>query len=208
MTLRFSNWLTVLALAALVASSAWWVRAKLHAWTHDRVTSELRTRLGALPERQAARLVRHLAESDAEWLAVLVASTTDSRASVASAAMSSLEQLVERWSALASTDNSPRIAALARLLAEHAPRLPAERIARAQSLAQRLLDWPVDSRRFDAAQLIADCEIVLRLIPAEEAELRVAIVPPRTPAAPAVERDEPEAPQLLSSPGGIRISDD
>ena len=185
MTSRFSNWATVLALGALVASSAWWVRAKLHAWTHDRVSSQLRTQLGALPERQAARLVRQLAESDAEWFAVLVPATTDSRAGVASVALSSLEQLVERWSALASTDSSPQVATLA-----------------------RLLDWPVDSRRLDAALLIADCEIVLRLVPAEEAEVRVAAVPPLTPDAPAVERDEPEAPQLLSSPGGIRISDD
>ena len=140
-------------------------------------------------------LVRHLAESDAEWLAVLVPAATDSRASVASAAMTSLEQLVERWSALTVAESAPHVAALARLLAEHAPRLPPERIARAQSLAQRLLDWPVDSRQLDAAQLISDCEIVLRLIPVEEAELRVTAVPPLTPDPSTVAREESEAPR-------------
>jgi hypothetical protein len=188
MTSRITNWLTVLALAALVASSGWWARAKLHAWTHDRVASELRTRLGSLPERRAAGLVRQLTESDAEWLDVLVSATTDSRASVAAAAMTSLEQLIEGWSAPGSTDSTPNVAALARLLAEHAPRLPPERVARAQSLAQRLLDWPVDSRRLDAAQLISDCEIVLRLIPAEEAGVRVAAVERGAGVPPAMRK--------------------
>jgi len=170
MTSRFRYWLTVLALAAVVATSASWVRTRLHSWSHDRALDELTARLAALPDRQAVRLVRRLASADDEWLAVLVPAMADARPALATAAASSIEQLVDRWSSLPTAESRPRVEMLAALLARHASRLPAERVARAQSLAQRLIDWPANGHSARAAQLIADCEVVLRLVPADSAE--------------------------------------
>jgi hypothetical protein len=174
MTARLSKALTVLALGAMVATTAWWFRTRLRAWTHDRVAGHISARLTSLPERKAARLVRQLAAADDEWLAVLVPAMTDERPAVASAAASTIEQLVAHWSQLPAAESWPRIEQLAALLAQHSPQLPAERISRAQSLAQRLMDWPPGGRPAHAAEFIANCEVVLRLMPAESGEFRVA----------------------------------
>jgi hypothetical protein len=115
-------------------------------------------------------------------------------------------------------------------LAQEAPQLPAERRHLAHALARRLIEWPVDGRRVDAAQLIADCESVLmlpRLEPREAAkddepaEIRVAATPaaqeqpPQTPSLQAPRQEQlPEAkgagpvePQPFTAAGPMRISD-
>lgn len=178
MIARLAKALTVLALAAVIATIAWRVRTRLHAWTHDQIAGQISGRLAPLPERRAVRLVRQLAAADDEWLAVLVPAMADARPAVASAATSEVEQLVERWSRLPPVDSWPRVERLAVLLAQHGAQLPAERVSRAQSLAQRLLDWPAGGRRAQAAEFIAICEIVLRLTPAESDDIRVATTQP------------------------------
>jgi hypothetical protein len=174
MTARLSKALTVLALVTLVAATAWSVRTRLHLWTHDRLAERISAHLASLPQRKAVRLLRQLATADDEWLAVLVPALADECPEVAATAANVIDQLVEHWSQRPPAESWPRIEKLAALLAQHASKLPVERINRAQSLAQRLIDWPTGGRSARAAEFIANCEVVLRLTPAEPGDIRVA----------------------------------
>jgi hypothetical protein len=177
MTARLSKALTVLTLATLVAATTWCVRARLHAWTHDRMAERISAHLASLPQQKAARLLRQLATADDEWLAVLVPALADERPVVAATAANAIDQLVEHWSQRLPAESWPRIEKLAALLAQRAPQLSAERICRAQSLAQRLLDWPAGGRPARALEFITNCEVVLRLTPAEQDNVRLASLP-------------------------------
>jgi hypothetical protein len=169
-----SRWLLVLAMAVFVGAGAWLASALLEAGVHSRLTHKLQQRVASLPDQQAIRLVRHLALEDGQWLDVLVAASADDRPAVAAAAERALRELVDRWAELAPEESSPRAAELASLLAEQAPPLPTERRQLAHSLAERLIDWPVDAQRVDVAKLIADCHSVLLLPWGELIDIRLA----------------------------------
>jgi hypothetical protein len=231
------SWLLVLAMAGVVASTAWLARGWMLAATHQRLEQQYQQRIATLPEGQAARLVRELARRDRAWIGVILAASADDRDAVAAAAESELRDLVERWSALPAAESSSHVAELASLLAGHAPRLPAERRHLAQALAERLIVWPIDGRQVDVARLIAECQAVLLLPRTEPADIRVAttaVSPPIDAASPvaqplslptsraAASPDEVIAPVVaptmiyspdseprrLIAPQGIRISDD
>jgi hypothetical protein len=171
------RWLLVLATVAVIGVAFSLARAWLLADVRDRLTQKYQQRIASLSERQAALLVRHLAKSDGDWLDVLVAASADDRPIVAAAAETELRELVNRW-AQRPEESSTDVADLARLLAQQAQELPPQRRHLAHSLAQRLLDWPVDGQLVDAAQLIADCQAVLLLPRVEPAEIRLAAAPP------------------------------
>src|SRR6266850_7660855 len=183
-----AGWLLVLAMAAVILGGASLARAWLLAGVRDRLAQKYQQRLASLSERQAALFVRRLAHSEGEWLDVLVAASADERPAVAAAAEVELCEMVDRWAELAE-ESSSYVADLARLLAQQAPGLPPQRRHLAHSLAQRLLDWPIDGRLVDAAELIADCQSVLLLPRAEPAEIRVAAA-----AAPPSIQSQPEPP--------------
>jgi hypothetical protein len=165
--------------------------------------------IAARPEDDAAQLVRALDEDDPEWLNVFVSAFADERPEVAAAGQARLVDLVESWESLPPQHISARVSAVAGYLAACAPRLQPERLAVAQSLAHRLLAWPVDSRQVDAARLIANCEAILDLPQRETTEVEVAAAPLNAPAevvedAAGSPSDEP---QRLARPPAIRISD-
>jgi hypothetical protein len=89
---------------------------------------------------------------------------------------------------------------MARLLAQHAPRMAPPERELAQSLAQRLLDWPIDSRQIDLAQFIADCDAVLRLPSSAPEELQLAAAP----APQARDAEVPAQPPEISQPQPVQ----
>jgi hypothetical protein len=154
----------------------------------------------------------------------------DQRPAVAVAGQTALVDVLERWQRQSLAGNSSRVAVLARLLADQAPRLPPERVAVAQGLAHKLLAWPIDGRLADSARLIADCETILALALPELEDIRLAAMPvsvqvaeeqnTATVPAPAAEiapaetaplieatRELPGEPRRLASPKAMRISD-
>jgi hypothetical protein len=220
----------VLAAMALAAASAWFGRPPLQAWTRARLAQRLLDDIAAEPEAQAARLVRELDQDEPEWLIVFVAAFADRRPAVATAGQTALVEALERWRRETPAGNASRVAAFARLLADQAAQLPAERVATARGLAHTLLAWPIDGRRTDAARLIADCEKILSLAQPELADIRVAAMPPDipeepeqpaasvpepaveiTPAAPmpAIEAagESPNEPRRLAAPAAQSITD-
>jgi hypothetical protein len=110
-----------------------------------------------LPEQRAADFASGLAALDAEAPAALVPLLADPREPVAAAAELALARLSEDWRRLPPDEAAVRFRRLAHELAEAAPGLPAARRRAAQHLAARLLVGPLDQ------EIVADCEVVLRL---------------------------------------------
>ncbi|HZN34486.1 MAG TPA: hypothetical protein VFB80_11730 [Pirellulaceae bacterium] len=195
-----SWWLGVLAASVLVAAGAvriWQARQSAALQVSQQ---RYQAQIAALPERQAARLVSLLAEDD-QRLEIVARAWADPRPQVARSGRLGVQSAANRWSQLTPEEAAPRVAALASLLARHAPQTSALDRDAARALAQRLLDWPVDSRQIDAARLIGDCDSVLRLDSPAPEELRLAAAPappaqeiaaPLPPAAP------PPAPRRLN----------
>jgi hypothetical protein len=195
---RTSGWWWLAALGALAAvwTGALAAQRRLSDFTHERLVRRSRERIAASSDHRAARLVLQLAADDA-WLAVLVGACTDRRQSVARAGEVAVEGQLQRWSALPAQEAAPKLAELARLLAQHAPQMTGRQRDAAQSLAQRLLDRPVDSTRINAARFIADCEAVLRLPSAAADDIRLAALPPALPSSPPAVAAPPVPPAAL-----------
>jgi len=196
-----SRWLLVLAVLAVMAATVRLARPQFESWTRERLTRHYQSEVAALPESGAAQLIRRLSQ-DEQWLDVIVAAAADARPGVASAGRAALLDRVERWAQLPPGDSSPRVAELAGLLAEHAPRLPPEQMLFAQSLTHRLLIWPIDGRTIDTAALIAHCQAVLDLPADEPPALELAAAPRVAPpsAPPAAPPAEPPALAPIVSP--------
>jgi len=210
---RSRRWLLVLPVMASLVAVAWAARGQVERWTRQRLSDSYRTRIQSLPERQAAALVRQLSELDADAPAVLVPLLADGRDAVAHAADETLHRLVADWRRLPSEQSTPRVAALARELANIAPRLPSERQSAARQLAARLLDENFESYADNHAGVVADCETVLCLRPPVESELRIATAPSRPKpllaqplppeAATTPVPAEPQLPAVVAAPSPV-----
>ncbi|HEX5103684.1 MAG TPA: hypothetical protein VFV87_07745, partial [Pirellulaceae bacterium] len=158
-----SRWLLVLAALVGIVLTAYIARSRVEHWTRAQLAARHQRQLARLAVEDAVLLVARLAEADDEYLDIVVLALADSRPQVTDAARQALAGRVQLWSHWPVGDSSPRVAALADLLARSAEQIPAERRWFTQSLAAQLLVWPVDGRGVDTQQLIADCERVLRL---------------------------------------------
>ena len=198
------HWLMALLLVAAVAATLRLARPSLESWTHGRLTKQHQRELMSLLEPDAAQLVRRLS-SDEQWLAVIVAATADTRQAVAAAARAAILNHLEHWSRLSPAESSPRAAELAALLADQAARLPSEQKLFAQSLAHRLLLWPVEGRTIDTARLIANCQTVLNLPADEPPLLELATAPRTTPPSPppVTSPTEPATSERIPPPSAI-----
>jgi hypothetical protein len=183
-----------LLLSVLVIGAAWLGRWSLDSWTRQRLARQHVRTLVRLPESQAAEFVRRLTLDDGEWLDVVVGGLADSRAGVAEASEGALWDLVDRWAHLPAGESSPRVAALASLLAQEASVLPSDRRTTVRALAERLISWPVDGRLVDVSALVANCQAVLELPSADAFEIQVASVPARVKSPPDVAAPPAEPP--------------
>ena len=173
---RLNFWLLVAAAIVVAAAGGWAGRRWLDEWTHQRLAARYSAIVTGLPEERAAGFVARLADDDSQPLAVVVQALADRRPEVARAAQAGLLRCLDRWAELPAAESSPLVATLAELLAGAAPHLPPERRLFAQSLAERLLVWPVDRSHVDPAWLIADCETVVRLDLPEPPAIRLAAI--------------------------------
>ena len=73
------RWLLIAALASLTVVGAWRIRHRLLDSTQQRLVRSYQQRLISLPEREAASLIQRLAQSDDQFLEILVSATADDR---------------------------------------------------------------------------------------------------------------------------------
>lgn len=217
---------TVLTMLALVifAIFAWPSVPQIYSWTRQRMGQRLQREITSLPEEAAAQRIGLVEGDDRESLQLLVAALAETRKAAVAAAQMRLLDMLETWERSTPAGKSQQIADLASLLAASAPQLAPEKLAFVQTLAQKLLAWPIDGRLIDAAKLIADCQAILELPTPELADVRLAAIP-RPPAKPEpgpepnVERaaappapvvasgDSPQEPRRLAKPKAMRLSD-
>jgi hypothetical protein len=174
-----SRRLLVLAATLAIALAAWAARARVEHWTRAELAQRHQQQLAQLSEEGAAALIERLAAADDEFLDLVVLALDDPRPRVASAAIRALQARVDCWGRWPQEQSGPRVAALAELLAPLARQLPTDRRAPAQTIATRLMAFPVNGRQVDSARLIANCETILRLQvpPSVPDEDRIAFQP-------------------------------
>jgi hypothetical protein len=175
---RWGRWL-ILGLAAVAVALA---GLAANRWSGEWTRRELRARFArqirSLPEDQAAAKLRELQQLGTAEPALVIPHMADEREVVAAAARATLSTLVDQCRFLPAAEASSQVAALARELAMVAPQLPIQRRPWAHNVATRLVLWPLDPQATDVGQVLADCEAVLALPPAADAEIRVATAPP------------------------------
>ena len=191
------RWLLIALLAGATFLGGNLARQHLLKVARQRLVQKFVDRIAAFSESDAARLVRQLAQNPDEWLEVLVVASCDDRDEVSTTAQRQLSDIVHAWSLLPTAESTPRCAALASLLAHHAPSLSPNRRVFVHSLALRLIAWPIDSRHIDSSSYIADCHLILDLPIADEPQVRIAAAP-EPPFQPALEPLPPQ-PALLHS---------
>jgi hypothetical protein len=177
-----ARWLWLALAAGIVAAAALVARDQISRWTRHALRDQYAARIAKLPEVQATVLVHQLAALDGDAPAVLIPLLADPRDDVARAAEQTLVQLVDQWQHLPGEQSAPPLARLARELAMTAPSLTETRRRAAHDLAARLLVCSLDPQNVSAAQIVADCESVLRLQHTRASEIRVAAAP--APLAP------------------------
>lgn len=189
-------------LVATVATGGWLVRRALYTWTSQQLAKQHQRAIAALPEHKAAALVNSLARDEDQWLAVLATALVDRRPEVASAAQHAINQRAEAWQQLPPDEAAPRAIELVGSLAPLAAQLPPDLQFWAGKLAQQLLLCPTGSRQQEAAQFIADCETIVRSMPAEVGETRLAqaTYKPEPPARHGRQEPTPPVPQLSPGP--------
>jgi hypothetical protein len=129
----------------------------------------------------------------------LVPLAVDRRDPVSTAARDAIEQLLADWRQRGACDTDSRIAGLAYELARAAPELADEHVGWAQTLAIRLLAWPVRDAEF-STRIVTDCELVLRLPLPEPSAARVAATARPVIADAMVEVIETPVPVHLPAP--------
>ena len=171
------RWFFVVVAALVVAALGLTVRTAIARWTQDRAERQIARQIALLPDDQAAALVRGLVDLDEQAIPLVTRALVDPRPAVADAAQQSLQELVTRWQLLPVEHSTSRVMALARRLAAAAGQVPARRRPFIRDLAAQLLIWPLDPKSTSAGETIACCELILRLPPPTDTEIRVAGAP-------------------------------
>lgn len=163
--MRFRDWNHRLRSAAIAGglglSAAGVTIVALQLRSGETIDGLRRMQMQAADDRDLRELLHAWQAEDGD-LTFLIERLADDRAAVASAAGEVLHEQLTDWQRLRSADSSPRVVELARLLATSAVERPPAGRKAASSLAQRILRWPLDERKVDAAKLLADCDLVLR----------------------------------------------
>ena len=150
-------------------------------------------RLQTVPDERAAVLVEGVARLGEPGIPVLVDALGSERESVAAAGKRAVHKELERWGTLRAREYSPKLAILAKALADRVARFgPTAREDAAELASQILRLWALDDEVVEPAEVIASCEKVLRAAGAERSLL--------------AERSRPDG--LGDSRSGLRTSGD
>lgn len=201
------SWFAVLTLAAIMLAGLWLSRGQIDAGARERMARQYHQRVLELPEREAAELVRELASDRPPWLEVVLEAALDERPAVATAAETELRLLLANWTASPDRDSTQHAIRLASLLAKRRSSLPPQGQLLANVLAKGLIALPIDSRQYDVASYIADCEAVLRLEPSPLDEIRVASAVSESVNPQAGPDVQPLEPRQFNAPAVLRITD-
>jgi len=148
-----------LAIAAGLLALATGLRVQYTQWLAEHWRKQLET----VPDDQAAQLLHQVAELGEPGIPVLVEALGSQRQSVAKCGRRVLLAEIHRWEALRARESSPKLAALARALADRVDEFGPAAQADAADLAARILHWPLDNRVVDRTEVIASCHTVLRV---------------------------------------------
>jgi len=152
-----------------------------------------RNRLPTVPDERAAVLLEGVARLGEPGIPVLVDALGSERESVAAAGKRVMHKELERWETLRAREYSPKLAILAKALADRVARFgPTARDDAANLASQILRLWSLDDDVVEPAEVIASCEKVLRTARAERSLL--------------AERSRPDGPG--DSRPGLRTSGD
>jgi len=201
------RWLVVLTLAAVMLAGLWLSRGSIDAGLREQMARQYQQRVLELPEREAAELVRELASDRPPWLEVVLEAASDERPAVATAAETELRLLVANWAISPDDVSAQQAIRLVALLSRRAPSLPPQGQLLANVLAKGLIVLPIDSRQYDVASYIADCEAVLRLEPSPPDEIRVASAVSESVIPRADPDVQPLEPRQFNAPAVMRVTD-
>ncbi len=156
-TLRLRSVVTAFGIAALLATLV----VTLRPWEERLLANRLQQELSTLSDADAERAVRRLALVGDSVIPFLVEALGSDRASVAQAARSQLLARIDAWEQLPAHQSSPKLAIVARSLAENVNRYGPTSRSLAADLAERILRWPTDTHAIDRSELIGNCAMVL-----------------------------------------------
>ncbi|MFO7903736.1 MAG: hypothetical protein ACQESR_09225 [Planctomycetota bacterium] len=126
------------------------------------MASHMGKQLSVIPDRLVEKHVQQIAKLDLSGTRVLVEALDHQRDVVSSSAANALHSQLDRWERLSPSESGRRVSRLARMLAARVDQFEAASRNVAADLALRILHWPVRSQAVSKADLIADCERLLR----------------------------------------------
>lgn len=127
-----------------------------------------RQQLETVPDDRALTLLNAVAELGEPGIPVLVEALGSERKSVAGSGKRVLLSQLAHWERLRAREYSPKLAVLAKALAERVEQFGPSARADAADLATGILElWTLDETVVDPAEVIASCEKVLRTTGAE-----------------------------------------
>lgn len=150
------------------------------------MASHLGKQLSVVPDRSVATHVRQIAKLDLAGTRVLVEALDHQRDLISSSAASALHEQLDRWQRLSPSEAVPRLSQLARLLVARVDQFDAASRNAAADLALRILHWPAQSRTVSEAELIANCERLLRKAPSRESNQMVDAADSEPPSGATV----------------------
>ncbi|MGO8690585.1 MAG: HEAT repeat domain-containing protein [Thermoguttaceae bacterium] len=126
-----------------------------------------RAQLDAVPDQSAEPLLRRVGSGGDVVIPILVEGLASPRQRVAEAARQALLEQIDRWKTLSTAGSSPKLALLARELADRQSELGPAGRHDAAALAVVILHGPLDPGTVDTVEVISCCEKVLRAAQAD-----------------------------------------
>lgn len=155
--------LVALALAAIVMSVTLAALAWLVPAPGQMLARGIRDELDDAPAATIGLQLARLEALREDALPALVDALGSDRLEVSRGARRLIDAEFDRWQGLPSDVGSRHVDHLARLLATHSEGYGAASREQARQLALRIMAWPIDRAAVDRTQLIATCEVVLRI---------------------------------------------
>ena len=130
----------------------------------------------AVPQNELSGLLLSIARRD-ESTPLLVELLNHDRAEIALSARQAISSQLQRWQDLSLDEASRHVATLADLLAQATSEFRAPGRHLSAQLVDEVILWPLDDDAVDVAEVLADCELVLRNDPGPAGLLDIVSLP-------------------------------
>lgn len=138
----------------------------------DFLAAHWQSQLSTLPDEQLVPLLRSLVDLGDDQLDFVVQKVGSEQDRISRAARQVIAEQLPRWRLLSTDESAPKVARLARVMAQQVAMYRGESKSFASDLATKMLVWPASREQIDTIQLITHCETILR--EAGRRDLRVA----------------------------------